>query len=286
MTSPSAQNVNPKEAKKTTRKLVESAMLIAAATILSLVKLVDLPYGGSVTLASMLPIVIIAYRYGTAWGLLCGLVDGVIQLLLGMNTLSYVTGAASVIAVVLLDYIVAFGVIGLSGLAHTRNSTESSAFLLGSLLGCFLRYVCHVISGCTVWAGLSIPTTAAFQYSLIYNATYMVPETLVLLIVAYYISTSLDFSGVELRPAVRIADTKTGRILSYIAGLVLAAAAVFDVAAVFSKLQNAETGEFDITAISTVSWTWVIIVSAIAVAIAVVLFIVRKNMEKSSQKTA
>ena len=52
-------------------RLTESAIMIAAATILSMFKLVELPYGGSITLASMLPIVIIAYRYGTAWGILC-----------------------------------------------------------------------------------------------------------------------------------------------------------------------------------------------------------------------
>ena len=54
-------------------RLTESAVMIALATILSLFKLVDLPYGGSITLASMLPVLLIAYRYGTAWGLLTGL---------------------------------------------------------------------------------------------------------------------------------------------------------------------------------------------------------------------
>ena len=58
-----------------TKRMVLSAMLIAIATVLSLIKIVDLPYGGSVTLGSMLPIIIIAYRYGTAWGLLCGFVQ-------------------------------------------------------------------------------------------------------------------------------------------------------------------------------------------------------------------
>ena len=74
-----------------TRALVECAVLLAIATVLSLVKLVDLPYGGSVTVASMLPVVIISYRHGLGYGLLSGAVFGVIQQLLGLNTLSWVT---------------------------------------------------------------------------------------------------------------------------------------------------------------------------------------------------
>ena len=108
-------------------RLTESAIMIAAATILSMFKLVELPYGGSITLASMLPIVIIAYRYGTAWGILCGLVHGAIQLLLGSGTLSYVTGAASVVAVILLDYIVAFAVCGLAGIFRNIKKQSTGA---------------------------------------------------------------------------------------------------------------------------------------------------------------
>lgn len=271
----------------TTEKLVVSAMLIAIATVLSLIKLVDLPYGGSVTLASMLPIVIIAYRYGTKWGLLCGFVFGAIQLALGMNTLSYVTTAASVAAVIILDYLLAFGVIGLAGLAHTKKASEPTALMLGSLLVCVLRYICHVISGATVWAGLSIPTSDALRYSFIYNATYMVPETLVLMIVAYYMGSALDFGSEKIRPAQKTAsspDTASSKVLRAASGLILAAAAVFDVVMVFSKLQNADTGEFDITAISTVSWNWVLLVSAIAVVAAIVLFQVRKAIQRQAEK--
>ena len=74
------------------RKLTEAAIMLAIGTVLSLIKLIDLPYGGSVTIASMLPVVIIAYRHGIKWGLMTGFVYGVIQQLLGLNTLSYATG--------------------------------------------------------------------------------------------------------------------------------------------------------------------------------------------------
>ena len=61
------------------RKLIEASLMIAIATVLSLLKLLDLPYGGSITLASMLPIVIIACRNGVGWGVASGAVYGAIQ---------------------------------------------------------------------------------------------------------------------------------------------------------------------------------------------------------------
>ena len=84
-------------------RLVESALLLAIATVLSMIKLLDMPYGGSVTACSALPILLIAYRHGTGWGLFTGLVYSLLQLLLGMNTLSYCTTPLSVVAVILLD---------------------------------------------------------------------------------------------------------------------------------------------------------------------------------------
>lgn len=267
--------------KKTALRLTESAMMIALSTVLSFVKLVDLPAGGSITLASMLPILLIAYRHGASWGLLCGLVHGAIQLATGASTLSYVTGWVSVAAVIILDYVVAFAVIGLGGLARKLTSSQSAALVTGAGIISVLRYVCHVISGCTVWAGLSIPTTAALRYSFIYNATYMIPEMLILMVVAYYVSSSLDFGSERLAPSKKESTSASARVLSAVSGAILAAAGIFDIAVVFSKLQNPETGEFDVTAITTVPWMWVGIVTVAAVLLASVLFVVKNKIRKS-----
>ena len=160
------------------RRIVESALMVAFATALSMVKVLDLPYGGSITLASMLPIVIISYRHGIRWGILTGSVFGVIQQLLGLSVLSYVTTWQSVIAVILLDYIIAFMVLGL-GAMFKKAMPQHRALTLGVVFVCILRYACHVLSGVTVWKGVSIPFDAALVYSLGYNATYMIPETIV-----------------------------------------------------------------------------------------------------------
>ena len=119
---------------KDARILVESAIMIALATVLSVFKLAELPYGGSITLASMLPIAVLAYRHGTLRGLGAGLVYGVIQQLLGLKNLSYFTTPQSIVAIILLDYAVAFAVIGLAGIFRRLVRRQSAAMLLGTLL--------------------------------------------------------------------------------------------------------------------------------------------------------
>ena len=176
------------------RILVECAMFLALGTVLSFVKLIDLPYGGSVTAASAMPLVILAYRHGWKWGLGSGLAWALIQQLTGLSTLSYFTTWQSILAVVLLDYIIAFALVGLAGIFRTRVKNGAVSMMAGGLLFSVLRYLCHVIAGCTVWVGLSIPDEAALLYSLSYNATYMVPETVILLLTLGYLGAALDLS--------------------------------------------------------------------------------------------
>ncbi len=253
--------------------LTESAIMIALATVLSLIKIVDLPYGGSVTIASMLPVAIIAYRHGMGWGLGAGFVYGIVQQLLGLNSLSWVTGWQSILAVVLLDYIIAFTVIGFAGVFRRSVKNQAAALTLGCLLVCILRYACHVVSGATVWAGLSIPTQDALIYSFIYNATYMLPEAIVTIIAALYLGSTVDFRAGALTRLRSEGKSKAKAWTLPVAGLLVAAAVIYDVAAVFSHLQDAETGEFAIAQISEVNWTSVIIVTAAAAVIAVALVI-------------
>lgn len=266
-----------------TRRLVESALLLAVATVLSELALVELPYGGSVTVASMLPVMLIAYRHGTPWGLACGLLYGVMQQLLGLSTLSYFSTWQSIVAIVVLDYIVAFAVIGLAGLFRKLPIGQQGAMLLGALAVSALRYICHVISGATVWVGLSIPDSAALLYSLIYNATYMLPEAIVLCLVTYYLSSVLDFGRVEIRRMPLVATaSKKANILAIVSGFLAMGALVFDTAMVFSRLQDAETGEFSVAALRVERfvgsfWMAVVIVTAVSVVAAGVMLLLRRR---------
>ena len=264
------------------RKLIEASLMIAIATVLSLLKLLELPYGGSVTMASMLPIVIIACRSGIGWGLASGAVYGGIQQLLGLKTLSYVTSWYSILAVILLDYVLAFAAVGFAGVFR-KLEKQNTSLALGALFGCFLRYICHVISGATVWAGLSIPTGAALVYSLAYNATYMIPETIVLVIAAYYIGSLLDFRADQ--PVRLVREESGGRIFRLVGWLLIAGAVVFDVVSVFGKLQNADTGEFDFSGLSALTGgeiTAMACVTGGAVAVACVLFVIAAKRKKAA----
>ena len=134
------------------QRLVTSAMLIAIATVLSILKIVDLPYGGSVTLGSMFPLVLIAYRYGTGWGILSSLVYGAIQMALGADNFSYVSGALSVIMLALFDYIIAFGLIGLAGLARNEKNSQSFALVLGEQAAVTIAEETEIVVKCILVA--------------------------------------------------------------------------------------------------------------------------------------
>ena len=265
-----------------TRTLIESAIMVAIATVLSMIKLLDLPYGGSVTIASMLPIVIIAYRHGIRAGLTAGFVFGIIQQLLGLNTLSYVTTWQSVVAVIMLDYIVAFLVIGFGGLFRKAGYiSQPSAIMLGTVTVCILRYICHVISGATVWAGLSIPTEAALWYSIGYNATYMVPETIVTATVGYYVASILDLTQETIVPFAG-GKKESVPIRKWIGGLLISAVLVFDVRNIFSHLQNADSGEFDATGFASVNWIMLAVATAVCAIAAFVLFRAKTAKSKTA----
>ena len=261
------------------RRLVESALMLALGIVLSMIKFIDLPFGGSVTVASMLPVIIIAYRYGIRWGMLTGFVFGIFQMLLGLNNLTYVTTWQSVVAVALLDYLVAFLVLGLGGLFRNGHS-QSVGLSTGAAASCALRFLCHVISGATVWAGLSIPTNAAIIYSLGYNATYMIPETLITVMLAYYMGSILDFRSDLIAP-IRGAKTQKISFFKIGGGLIMTAALLFDVRMIFVNLQN-EDGVFDLAGISNVNWIPVALVTIIATVPTTILLIIDSTREKDT----
>ncbi len=182
---------------KKTQKLVLSGIMIALATILSFITVYRLPYGGSVTLLSMLPILFVGYIYGTGRGVLTGVVYGAMQAILGAATSSAFAGLdfLNVMGVLMLDYFVAFGVLGLAGVFKSKIGNIQLSFGLGVLLSTILRYLVHFISGYIIYGsyaewffsqaevsyGAAILNAysgkaLAAVYSLIYNATYMVPE--------------------------------------------------------------------------------------------------------------
>ena len=161
-----------------TRMLCEGAIIVALAQILSYIKIMELPNGGSLTPA-MFPILLFAVRWGLKDGLLAGFVFGLLQLIFDG---AYAWGWQSM----LLDYLVAFPPLGLAGLFKGKKW----GIFAGTVLGCLGRFIVHFISGITIYriyAPTEILGTVFDEpnlYSLVYNGSYMLPNTILALAIA------------------------------------------------------------------------------------------------------
>lgn len=154
--------------KMSTITLVEAGIMIALAQILSYVKIYEHPYGGSVTLGSMIPIIIFAIRWGSKPGILVGLVYGFLQFALGTKFSYHPLG-------IFLDYIFAFGTLGLAGLFK-----KNIASIIGSIsIAMFGRFIFHFLSGVILWYTYAPEGMNIYLYSLVYNGGYLLPELVI-----------------------------------------------------------------------------------------------------------
>ena len=161
------------------RQLVECAILIAIGTVLSLFDFKG-PWalGGGITVCSMLPLVMIAHRHGTVMGIVSALVYSLIQLLLGLSNVGYAPDLLTRIAIILLDYVLAFTLIGFSGCFNKTVKNRRLSIVLGIVVTFLGRFGCHYLSGVLIWEALW-PNELGWApaiWSLAYNASYMLPE--------------------------------------------------------------------------------------------------------------
>lgn len=164
-------NVNSQ--KKSIYKITVCAVMIALGTVLSLVKVWEMPLGGSITLLSMLPGVLISVMYGISWGVVSAFISSAIQLFISLGeVLSWGLTPASLVGTLLLDYIVAFTVIGLAGIWRNKGYT---GVCIGTAFAVILRFICHYISGVIIF-DIWCPWANVWVYSLCYNGAYMLPE--------------------------------------------------------------------------------------------------------------
>ena len=178
------------------RALCEGAIFVALAFVLSFVKLYELPNGGSLTPA-MFPILLYALRWGLPQGLIAGFVFGLLQLIFDG---AYAWGWQSMV----LDYLLAFTPLGLAGLFKGK----AWGIFPGTVLGCAARFVIHYISGVTIYRIIeptAIPGLGTFDnaqlYSLVYNGSYMLPNTLLALLLAgvLYVPLKRYLAGQDLQ---------------------------------------------------------------------------------------
>ena len=159
------------------RALCEGAVLLAVAQILSYIKLWEMPWGGSVVL-SMIPLVLYAVRWGLGAGLLGGFAFGVLQFMFDGG---FAIGWESIIG----DYLLAFAVMGFAGLFKGKKN----GIYWGSLLGTFLRFLVHYVTGATLWAEympdefFGMTMTSPWIYSALYNGSFLLLSLVLTLVV-------------------------------------------------------------------------------------------------------
>lgn len=167
--------------KQNLKRLCVSAIFLALGVVLSeLIPSISLPFGGSVTLFSMVPVCLIGIAFGTKWGIFSSVVYGVLQLMFGLSNVTYAWGisAAAGITALLFDYIIAYAVLGFSGVFKSKVKNQMLSAVLGVVLVLVLRFICHFITGVTIWREIA-DTLGAIWYSITYNGAYMLPEIII-----------------------------------------------------------------------------------------------------------
>lgn len=170
-----------------TRMLTESALLVALATVLALYAVFKLPNGGSVTIGSMVPIMLISFKYSFGWSLLAALAYSLIQMMTGFYAPPVAT-LGFYILMVLLDYVVAFGVLGLAGPIYrglNKGLAPRLRLMIAAVLCIAMRFVCHFLSGIIIWAAYAPEGQPLWLYSLLYNGSYMLGEGLISGLILY-----------------------------------------------------------------------------------------------------
>ena len=214
-------------------KLAASAILLAMAMALSIVSAMipglQLPFGGSISIFSLLPIVLISWMFGLGWGFCAAHIFSLFRILRGMATVSALflpesdsyMGVSFALIIIFLDYICAFTALGLGGVFRKAIKNKTASLVLGGLVALLVSYFFHVLSGAIFygeWAEWFFTDTIvkdwavskfimehfsgtglAIVYSIVYNGCYMVPEIIL---------TSIGAAAVSAIPQVRLYDGK------------------------------------------------------------------------------
>lgn len=157
-----------KKIKMNTQMIVHIGLMLALTVILHNFRLYHMPQGGSVTLGAMIPLLLIAFRYGPVGGYLAGFVYGLINLIQDPYILHPIQ--------VLFDYPLPYMALGLAG--HFKDR-----MLLGAIVGISGRFLCHFVSGAIFFGSYAPVGMSPYWYSLVFNATYLIPELIICLII-------------------------------------------------------------------------------------------------------
>lgn len=173
----------------TTKKIVYGGICISIAFILSYIRLYKMPQGGSITLASMFPIILYSLVFGPVAGIVAGVAYGLLQLIQDLYIVHW--------AQLLLDYPLAFGCLGLAGIAPKAIKNLHVRTTLGICIAIIGRGIMHFLSGYIFFSDSSSTTMGNIIYSLTYNASYIIPELIITLILALVLISTPLYSSLK-----------------------------------------------------------------------------------------
>ncbi len=166
--------------------LTESAIMLALAFALSSAKLFEMPLGGSVTVASMLPIMLISFKWGTRAGLATSFLYSITQALQALaegNVFPYCEGIDTLVVCIVFDYIFPFTILGLAGVFYGKLKNTNVDFIVGASFVVFLRFCSHFITGVYIWKQWAPEGMGKFVYSFLYNGGFLGVDFAILMVV-------------------------------------------------------------------------------------------------------
>ena len=166
--------------------LTESAIMLALAFALSSAKLFEMPLGGSVTVASMLPIMLISFKWGPRAGLATSFLYSITQALQALaegNVFPYCEGIDTLIICIVFDYIFPFTILGLAGVFYGKLKNTNVDFIVGASFVVFLRFCSHFITGVYIWKQWAPEGMGKFVYSFLYNGGFLGVDFAILMVV-------------------------------------------------------------------------------------------------------
>lgn len=177
---------------KKVKVLTECAVMVALAFALSCAKLFEMPLGGSVTVASMLPIMLIGVKYGTPTGLICAFAYSLLQCIQALfvgNVFPYCETSVTLIVCLLFDYLLPFSLLGFSGIFRKRPllKSDDGNIILGMSLTVLARFLCHFTTGVVIWGQWAPDGMGKFLYSFLYNGAYLSIDFIICILMTIYI---------------------------------------------------------------------------------------------------
>lgn len=172
--------MEPRKSGIDVRTIAEVGIVVALAAVLNLIPVFELPQGGSISL-DMVPIMFLALRRGLKVGVIAGLVYGLVDLAMK----PYIVHPAQLV----LDYPLAFGLVGLAGVMKPDNLAKVA---IGVLIGGAGRFAAHVLSGVIFFASFAPKGQNVLLYALVYNGLYMLPSTIVAIPIVYALLTAVN----------------------------------------------------------------------------------------------